>query len=154
MVPKIARTSFLYQELVVAERILAEHLKSATHRQILALLSKLRLHYPLTNLASNQVQILLNDYLEDLGIYPFDILSAICLQYRQNSLNSFFPKIAELLAPIREKWVARKWQLVQIKILLAKAEKEQDLDFDDNRLLIKTIQKEVEAMIKELQANQ
>jgi hypothetical protein len=150
LAPAVAKNSNLFVELCQAEKQIIVALKPAKLSEILAILSKLRLHYPLANIESRQVEILLSDYVEDLSFSPLDLLLEACREYRRNPANQFFPKIGELLQPTKEKWCARKWQLIQIKIMIAKAEYTQELDYEENRQLIRQVQADVDSFLKNL----
>jgi hypothetical protein len=147
-IPAVAKNSNLFVELCLAEKQLMLALKPARPSEILAILSKLRLHYPLANIESRQVEIFLSDYVEDFSFAPLDLLLEVCREYRRNPTNQFFPKIGELLQPIKEKWCTRKWQLIQVKIMLAKTEYPQELDYHENRQLIRQVQADVDSFLK------
>jgi len=49
------------------------------------------------NLDENQARVLFEDYMEELGKFPHDILQGACRAYRNNPQNTFFPKVAQLL---------------------------------------------------------
>ncbi len=91
----------------------------AEPRAILVELAKLRLHYSHLNLTQNELEILLDDYVNDLMPYPIDLIQAACIKYRREGKNLFFPKIGQLLQLIIDPCHKRKWQLDKVKKLLS-----------------------------------
>lgn len=49
------------------------------------------------NLDENQARLLFEDYIEELGKFPAEILKDACRAYRNNPQNMFFPKVGQLI---------------------------------------------------------
>lgn len=56
------------------------------------------------------------DYLDELSQVPTDLLNDVWLHARRNC--RFFPKIPDLLDPIRDKISARQFKLMRLKSML------------------------------------
>jgi hypothetical protein len=117
-VPVISKDSILYSQLIEAIEMIEGLLIPADDTKIIPLLAKLRLHFNLSHLSDNEIIVLMDDYLEDLSIYPFDLIEQACLEYRRDKNSLFFPKVGQLLGLIKGKWYARKYKLQKLKKLL------------------------------------
>jgi hypothetical protein len=117
-VPVITKDSMLYSQLIEAISRLERLLMPAKDAEVISLLAQLRLHFALPYLSEIEIGILMNDYLEDLSIYPIDIIEQACVDYRRDKNSLFFPKVGQLLGLIREKWYERKYKLQKLKKLL------------------------------------
>lgn len=98
--------------------------------EIMAYLGKLVLHFPQTNMEDRHLSMLYEDYIDDLGKYPADMIRQACVDYRHNAENQFFPKVAQLMALINPKWLELKHRhglidglLNKIPSVIAKQEK-------------------------------
>ena len=117
-VPVLDKNSKSYVLLLIAIRKLEISLYPARPRDILQLLAKLRLHYASSHMSEKELSLLLEDYLNDLAIYPRDILEQACIAYRKSSENLFFPKISQLIKFMNELWYPRKAKLNKLRKLL------------------------------------
>jgi hypothetical protein len=73
-------------------------MRPAARDEIKVFLAKLVLHFPMTNMTQHEKTLLFEDYIEDLGRFPADIVAAACREYRLDPANEFFPKAARLIA--------------------------------------------------------
>ena len=96
-----------------------ELLKPAKSKEIMSSLSRLNLHFPITYLEDDEVDVLMNDFLSDMSEYPIDIIEKACADYRKDPNNLYFPKIGRLLGIIKKYWYMRKWKLERLEKLLS-----------------------------------
>ena len=73
-VPIVQHNSEIYFEICDAEQRLENALIPANTSEILKLLAGLYLHFPGVKMSEREFAVLLDDYVQDLAIYPFDIL--------------------------------------------------------------------------------
>jgi hypothetical protein len=98
-------------------------LRPTTRQEIMTSLGKLILHYPQTNMGENQLRLLFEDYLDDLGPYPASEISVACKEYRLNPENRFFPSSGWLVLRVKDLTYPLRHKLATIeKILNAKPE--------------------------------
>ena len=83
-IPVISKTSAIYAQLVEAKVKLEEVMQPATSQEIINLLTRLSLHYPINGLEKSQFQTLIADFIEDLSPYPTDLIRDACRAYRRN----------------------------------------------------------------------
>ena len=119
----IEKNGQICKQLVDAIAHLESILAQASLGEIGQELARLRLHFPMTGLSEEQVGILMADYLEDMAVYPIDIIKKACASYRRKNDSQFFPKIAQLLKLMNEDWYERKYKLKKLKTLLEKSHK-------------------------------
>lgn len=117
-IPVIDRNSRLYSQLLEAISRFEKLLEPSCDTETIQLLAKLRLHFVLSQLSEAEIGILINDYLEDVSIYPLDIIEQACIDYRRDKNSLFFPKVGQLLELIKERWYPRKYKLQKLKKLL------------------------------------
>jgi hypothetical protein len=117
-VPTIDRDSALYDQLIKARDEMEAKLMPARISDILTVLARLRFHYPTAGMNEKQFSYLLEDYVEDLSIYPIDLINDACKAYRRDGKHQFFPKIGELLTLIKEHWYPRRSRLQRINTLI------------------------------------
>lgn len=117
-VPVISKNSVVYDQLIEAISVIEKLLEPANETDIIPLLVKLRLHFSLQHLSEIEISILINDYLEDISIYPIDIIEQACIDYRKCEKSLFFPKVGQILALIKDKWYKRRYKLQKLKKLL------------------------------------
>lgn len=71
-------------------------LTPAPQAEIVALLTRLAVHFPVRGRSQSEWRIILEDFAEDLAPYPPDILRAAIAEYRQT--GRYWPRPAELIA--------------------------------------------------------
>lgn len=116
-VPVIDKKTKEYALLALAIRQIEIALKPATPREIVMMLSKLRLHFLGAVMTEEESAILLDDYVKDLSTYPSDIIEQACIIYRRSPDSLFFPKIGQLLEYANDLWYPRKAKLMKLKKL-------------------------------------
>jgi hypothetical protein len=97
----------------------AELLKPARRDEVMALLGKLILHYPQMNMGDNQLQVLFEDYLDDLVEFPSSAIAAACKEYRLNPENRFFPSIGWLVSRSKDSTYPLRHRLKIIERILS-----------------------------------
>ena len=123
-IPIITKDSALYDQLIEAVNIIESLLIPARISQILPILVKLRIHFPITILSGDEISILMRDYLTNLSSYPLDIIEQTGDEYISDGKNNHFPKIGQLLEVIKVKWCLRKYKLKKLKKLLEVSNKQ------------------------------
>ena len=61
---------------------------------------RLSLHYPNMARTEREAELMVQDWLEDLGEFPADLIADACRIWR-NSTQRFFPTTGQLLDPVR-----------------------------------------------------
>lgn len=118
-IPVLDKSSEIYALLPSAIKKVEASLYPSTSKEILQLLAQLRLHYASSHMSEQQLTVLLNDYLDDLAVYPKDLIEQACIDYRKSSDCTFFPKISQLIKLIEGRWYQRKAKLHKLKRLQA-----------------------------------
>lgn len=100
-------------------------LSPAEPMEIMGLLTKLRLNKPFEKLAEEELSVLLEDYLEDLGEFPADLIAEACRQYRRSNHpdHKFFPRVCQLREITVALFCERKAVLRKLEVLRQRAEK-------------------------------
>ncbi len=101
------------EALLAAIREAEWWLTSCPRPRLLELLSRLRLHCPMRDMAEAEARLLLEDYLTDLAEVPVDIIEAECIRWRRS--QKWFPSIAELLAACEPDWSRRRRYLHRLE---------------------------------------
>jgi len=99
-------------------------LKPATPKDILVILGNLRLHFNTNLMNQKEFELLLTDYIEELAIYPIDLIYEACRTYRKDPQSVFFPKLGQLLGLMSDKCYKRRWELQKLYKLLEVSEDE------------------------------
>lgn len=73
-----------------------QSLRPASRNEIVALITRLAAHFPVSDRSEAQWRIVIEDYAEDLAEYPSDILRAAVTQYRRE--GKWWPKVSEIRA--------------------------------------------------------
>ena len=117
-VPLVTRKSKLYGLILIEIRQLEISLKPAHPKELLILLSKLRLHFAHSEISRESAQLMFEDYLTDLVEYPKDIIEKVCTEFRTECDEKFFPRISQIKKAMDKLLYPRKWRLTKLKTLL------------------------------------
>jgi len=121
----LSQKTFSREELSALECARSEadkRLKPAKIEEIGVLLGRLSLHYAPITADENKMRLIMEDYFEDLGGIPADLLQYACKQYRQNHENQYFPKASALLKLVKEAFSDRKKEMRAIDKMLHTAQ--------------------------------
>lgn len=110
--------SAIYSQLIEAIKLIELNLASATPSQIFPILAMLRIHFPIKDISDEAINILMKDYMNELSLYPIDIIQYAYLEYCRNESSIYFPKIGQLLGLIKKRWYQRKYKLQKLRRLL------------------------------------
>ncbi len=98
-----------------AAKILDVALRPATPNQIAVAVKKLSLHCGMQAKAPEEVKYMFQDYCNDLGKYPIQLIEDACAQYRQlPEGNNFMPSSGTLISMMNEKY--HKMQFLKVRI--------------------------------------
>ena len=118
-VPIIKRKTREYALLIIAIHDFESALRPTHPKTIVKILAQLRLHYAHSELGEDALMVLLDDYVQDLKLYPADLIEQACIDYRKSPDDSrFFPVSGQLIKYIEPQWFARKTKLMKLKKLL------------------------------------
>ncbi len=116
-IPVIESNSDEYIKIIEWIDILEKSLIAAEPQQILAVLARLRLHFPTITMNVYEIELLIKDYIADLIDFPLDLIIQACNEYLYGCDNKFFPSIAKLLDLIRPHIYSRRHKLTKLKKL-------------------------------------
>lgn len=117
-IPIIRKDSEFYKKVLKAISTLEQLLLPSEPKQILTSLAKLRLHYATAQMTEAENRLMIHDYINDLSIYPIDIIEQSCVDYRRDAQNQFYPKIGQLIKIANQYFYMRKWKLQKLKALI------------------------------------
>lgn len=92
--------------------------------EVLTLLGKLILHYPMANMTTQEKTLLLEDYVDDLSDYPAWAIQEACRTYRRDPDNKFFPKVAVLIDLAKSLCSRHKRMISHIALILDQADRD------------------------------
>lgn len=95
-VPVINQDSTIYSSLIYWSKVLQELLLPAKPEDVFAELGRLKLHFPGVVMEERENEILIQDYVIELSIFPIDLIKLVCREYRLDGSNKFFPKLGQL----------------------------------------------------------
>lgn len=121
-VPIIAKNSSVYKRALEWIAILEKALIPAKRQHILMALTYLRVHFPTEAMSERESEFLVSSYISDLEKFPLDLIIHACNEYRYDSANKYFPKIAQLIAMIRPSLYMKKSKLERLKKLAEASE--------------------------------
>jgi hypothetical protein len=96
----------------------ADLLKPSRRDEVMALLGKLILHFPQTNMGDNQLLVLFEDYLNDLKEFPAFAIAEACKEYRLSPENRFFPSVGWLVSRSKDATYPLRHKLGTIQKIL------------------------------------
>lgn len=111
----LAGESALLQELTRLERF---HCREAQEQALLAWLTLLE-RYSKQKMKDNLRDAIVQEDLDDITPYPYDLVEKACKLWRQNIENKFAPRsVGQLMESVRIEWSERKKRKFRILKLL------------------------------------
>lgn len=114
MVP-IPKSDKAVNDAKEALKIIDAALTPATPNQIAVAVKKLSLHCGMQNKAPEEVKYMFQDYCNDLGSFPIQLIEDACASYRKLPQgNNFMPSSGQLIAMMAEK--QKKLQFLKTRV--------------------------------------
>lgn len=108
-----------------AQKTLNGMMTPSTRDQVSIALKKLSIHCGKQNKTPQEINSMLADYYNDIGMYPIKLIEDACEQYRkQPENNNFMPNSGQLIAIMADKYHKMKFIRKRIDMILGKEVKE------------------------------